>query len=126
MTRNQPNHRAFWITSLALTILNGCRVNHGHQDQAKGIDKKVAFSPLHLISSIKAAFSGLVSHFNALSVEDGRARGFFLALFLRAFSRTASLMRCQTPASANWQSNNRPSAIQESHAASISRGNPSL
>ena len=80
-----------------LTILNGCRVNHGHQDQAKGINKKVAFSPLHLLSSIKAAFSGLVSHFNALSVEDGRARGFFLALFLRTFSRRASLMRCQTP-----------------------------
>ena len=52
-------------------------MNHGHQDQAKGINKKVAFSSLHLLSSIKAAFSGLVSHFNALSVEDGRARGFF-------------------------------------------------
>ena len=55
------------------------------------------FSPLHLLSSIKAAFSGLVSHFNALRVEDGRAGGFFFALFLRTFSRRASLMRCQTP-----------------------------
>jgi hypothetical protein len=87
MTRNQPNHRAFWITSLALTILNGCRVNHGHQDQAKGIDKKVAFSPLHLLSSIKAAFSGPVSHFNALSVEDGRARGFFSAFLTPLFPK---------------------------------------
>jgi hypothetical protein len=61
----------------SVTILNGCRVNHGHQDQAQGVNQKVAFSPLHLLSSIKAAFSGLVSHFNALRVEDGRARGFF-------------------------------------------------
>ena len=75
MTRNQPNHRALWITSLApLAILNGCRVDH--QDQAQGVNKKVAFSPLHLLSSIKVAFSGLVSRFNVLSVEDGRAPGF--------------------------------------------------
>ena len=68
------------------TILDGCRVNHGHQDQAKGINKKVAFSSLHLLSG-KAAFSGLVRHFNALSVEDGRAQGFFSAFLTYLFLR---------------------------------------
>jgi hypothetical protein len=88
-----------------LTILNGCRVNHGHQDQAKGIDKKVAFSPLHLLSSIKAAFSGLVSHFNALSVEMVAfgAFGLFYAPFPKGIVNALP-----NSASANWQSNNRP------------------
>jgi hypothetical protein len=81
----------------SLAILNGCRVDHSHEDQAQGVNQQVAFSPLYLLSSIKATFSGLVSHFNRLRVEDGRAGGFFFALFVRTFSRRASLMRCQTP-----------------------------
>lgn len=81
----------------SLAILKGCRVDHGHQDQAQGVNKQVAFSPLYLLSSIKATFSGLVSHFNSLRVEDGCAGGFFFAFFLRTFSRSASLMRCQSP-----------------------------
>ena len=81
----------------SVAILKGCRVDHRHQDQAQGVHQKVAFSPLHFLSSIKAAFSGLVSHFNALRVEDGCAGGFFLALFARTFSQRASLRRCQSP-----------------------------
>jgi hypothetical protein len=53
-------------------------VDHRHQDQAPGVDKKMALSPLYLLASIKATFSGLVSHFNRLRVEDGGAGGFFL------------------------------------------------
>ena len=52
----------------SVAILNGCRVDHHHQDQAQGVNQKVAFSSLHLLSSIKAAFSGLISHFNRLRV----------------------------------------------------------
>jgi hypothetical protein len=31
-------------------------VDHRHQDQAPGVDKKMALSPLYLLASIKATF----------------------------------------------------------------------
>ena len=70
-----------------LTILNGCRVNTATRIRPRVSTRRWRFRPLHLLSSIKAAFSGLVSHFNALSVEDGRARGFFSAFLTPLFPK---------------------------------------
>jgi len=83
--------------SRPVAILDPCAMNDGHKNQAKGVHQKVALAAYHLLASIVAAFSRLVSHFNRLRVEDARSRGFFFPCLARTLSRKASLNFCQRP-----------------------------
>ena len=69
-----------------IPILDVRRVDDNRQNHSKSVDQKMSFSPNHLLSSIVAAFSGLLSHFNALRVDDGRCRSFFFPLCCRTLS----------------------------------------
>jgi len=60
-----------------VAILDIGRLNHSHQNQSEGVDQEVALAPRHLLASIVATFSGLVSHLNRLRVKDGRRGGLF-------------------------------------------------
>jgi len=95
----QPTKEAGFVDDLfgSITILDVSRGNDHDQNQSESVDQEVAFSTRHLLASIVAAFSGLISHLNRLRVEDGRGRGFFFALLTRIFSRRESLRRCQSP-----------------------------
>jgi len=55
-------------------------VNDHGKDESEGVYQKVSFSSVDLLASVIAAFSGLLSHFNALAVDDRSAWGFFFPL----------------------------------------------
>ena len=52
--------------------------DHG-KEESEGVYQKVSFSSVDLASVI-ATFSGLLSHFNALAIDDRSAWGFFFPL----------------------------------------------
>lgn len=87
----------FQNQSCPVAILDPCAMNDGNKDQAKSIYQKVALAAYHLLACIIAAFSGLISHFNRLRVEDARSRGFFFPCLARTLSRKVSLNFCQRP-----------------------------
>ena len=71
----------------ALTILQGGAVDHDGENQSQSVDQEVSFSSVDLLASVVATFSGLLSHFNALAVDNRSTRGFFFALASRTPSR---------------------------------------
>lgn len=73
----------------AVTILQGGAMHHDGENQSQSVDQEVSFSSVDLLASIIAAFSGLLSHFNALAVDNRSARGFFFPLARRTPSRSA-------------------------------------
>jgi hypothetical protein len=87
----------FQNDSRPVAILDPRSMNDGHENQAKGIHQEVTLAAYHLLACIVAAFSGLVSHFNRLRVEDPRSRGFFFPCLARTLSRRASLNFCHRP-----------------------------
>jgi len=61
----------------AIAVLHSSAVNDGGKDEAKSVYQKVSFSSVDLLASVIATFSGLLSHFNTLAVDDRSAWGFF-------------------------------------------------
>ena len=73
----------------AVTILHGGAMDDYGQNQSQSVDQKVSVSSLDLLASIIATFSGLLSHLNALTVDNRSTRGFFFPLASRTPSRSA-------------------------------------
>ena len=61
----------------AIAVLHSSAVNDDGKDEAKSVYQKVSFSSVDLLASVIATFSGLLSHFNTLAVDDRSAWGFF-------------------------------------------------
>lgn len=61
----------------AVAVLHSRAVNDNGKDETEGVYQKVSFSSVDLLASVIATFSGLLSHFNTLAVDDRSAWGFF-------------------------------------------------
>ena len=61
----------------SIAILERGTVDDDRKDQSEGIYQKVSFSSVDLLASVIATFSGLLSHFNTLAVDNRSGRGFF-------------------------------------------------
>lgn len=63
-----------------IAILHPRTVDDNGKHEAKSVYQKVSFSSVDLFASVIATFSGLLSHFNTLAVDDRSAWGFFFPL----------------------------------------------
>ena len=81
----------------AVAVLQVGRMHADQENQSQGIDQKVSLSSCHLLASIVAANSSLLSCAHALRVEDRSGGGFFFPAFRRTASRNASLSWVHTP-----------------------------
>lgn len=72
----------------SIAILQVGRMDHHGQNQTHRVNQEVALSSHDLLARIVAAHSAVVSHFNALAVEDRSSRGFFFPLLSRTASRS--------------------------------------
>jgi hypothetical protein len=61
----------------SITVLQSGAVHNHRKDQSQGVDQKVSFSSVDLLASVIATFSGLLSHLDALTVDNRSSRGFF-------------------------------------------------
>ena len=69
------------------------------QEQPLGVGQKVPFAPFDFLARVVAAAagSGGIGAFDALAVDDGRARGGVFFSMRRRAGRKASLMRGHRP-----------------------------
>ena len=81
----------------SLSVLNGRRMHDDMEDQPQRVHQEMSFASQHLLACIVAAHASVVSHFNALRVEDRSGRGFFFPLRRRTRSRRVSCIFCQRP-----------------------------
>ena len=86
----------------AVAILEVGRVHADQQNQSQRIDQKMSLSSCHLLASIVATNSALLSCAHTLRVEDRSRGGFFLPAWTRTASRKASFSRAHTPCFFQW------------------------
>ena len=85
----------------SVAILHARRCDHHAEEQAVGVGQSVALAPFDLFACVVAAArGGELPAFDALAVDDpGAGRGVFFSVSTRTRSRSAVLMRGQTPCS---------------------------
>ena len=81
----------------AIAVLNVGGMHADQQNQSQSIDQQVALSSCHLLASIVAANSSLLSCAHALRVKNRSRWGFFFPALSRTASRKASLSWVHTP-----------------------------
>jgi len=79
-----------------IAILNVGRMDADQKNQSQGIDQNMPLSARHLLASIVAANSSLLSCAHALRVKNRSRGGFFFPTLRRTASRNASLSRAHT------------------------------
>lgn len=86
----------------AVAVLDVRRMHADQKNQSQGIDQNMSLSSCHLLASIVATNSSLLSCSHTLRVEDRSSRGFFFPAFRRTAFRNASLSSTHTPCFFQW------------------------